>query len=282
LDEINECVVKRLSLLTTKNKLMLEMPKEGSGSPGRSKYQCTVKNIAKHKNPEELDQAWLRTIQFTPRTQEAFRMSGVLPSDILYPKLEHFFDPQAKFADELAEIKLKKAVQARENKLKVLVRDYKKLLNADGGWDAESSNMHSRHQESHMENAAIAKTSAMIEMEKEKIARIKIKQQMEVERMLEDEFRRQAKLARNAEKEALKAKKEREIEEAKHIRHLQALEKGRIAEEKRMMIIERDKKQQEDKRSAADHKEAIAAHKQAIKEEEEKIALRQREAERER
>jgi hypothetical protein len=119
-------------------------------------------------------------------------MSGVLPQEIVYPKLEHFLDYSTKYPEEIAQIKLKKALQSRSDKMQVLKRDYYKImkLEGDGKWDAESSMMQSRHQASTF--SAMPKTSAMIEMEKEKIAKIRIKQQQEVEKMLEQEFTRQA------------------------------------------------------------------------------------------
>ena len=44
-------------------------------------------------------------------------MSGVLPKEIVYPKLEHFLDNTVKYAEEIAEIKLRKALESRADKL---------------------------------------------------------------------------------------------------------------------------------------------------------------------
>jgi hypothetical protein len=46
-------------------------------------------------------------------------MSGVLPEEIIYPKVEHFDGSEV-----IQQIKLKKAIYAREQKMKVLWRDY--------------------------------------------------------------------------------------------------------------------------------------------------------------
>ena len=73
-----------------------------------------------------------------------------------------------------------------------------------------------------------------------------------------------------------------EREEVKRVRELEALEKARLAEEKRQTIIERDKMIQEQKRQEADRKDAITAQKAYEREISEKEHLKRREEERER
>lgn len=97
-------------------------------------------------------------------------MSGVLPEEIIYPKLEHFCNARD-HSPEIAQIKLRKAIQAREQKLKILVRDYRKIhhLENDGKWDPEGSVMKAS------QNSQMQPKSAMIELEKQAIEKIKLK-----------------------------------------------------------------------------------------------------------
>jgi hypothetical protein len=138
-----------------------------------------------------MDENFLKRTCLTPRSQEAFRMSGVLPLEIVYDKFEHYLNYLTKHPEEIAQIKLKKALQSHSDKWQVLKRDVKKIikLEGDGKWDAESSIMQSRLQA--WTFSAMPKTSAMIEVEKEKIA--KIRQAVTgAEKMLEQEFTLQA------------------------------------------------------------------------------------------
>lgn len=63
-----------------------------------------------------IDDKFLRYTRLTPRSQEAFKMSGILPQEIIHPKAEHFEGP-----DDIIQIRLKKAAYARDQKMKVLV-----------------------------------------------------------------------------------------------------------------------------------------------------------------
>lgn len=66
----------------------------------------TIHDIVRNSQNVEMDEKWLRRTCLTPRSQEAFRMSGILPQEIIYPKLEHFYDPTQKYGEEIAEVKL--------------------------------------------------------------------------------------------------------------------------------------------------------------------------------
>lgn len=76
----------------------------------------------------------MRRTNLTPRSQEAFRKSGVLPEEIIYPLAEHFDGPE-----DIVQIKLKKAIYARDLKMRALYTDYQKVrdLDAGGKWDPE-------------------------------------------------------------------------------------------------------------------------------------------------
>ena len=39
---------------------------------------------------DQIDYQFLKTTRLTPRSCEAFRKSGILPEDIVCPRLEHF------------------------------------------------------------------------------------------------------------------------------------------------------------------------------------------------
>ena len=94
----------------------------------------------------QVDSNFVRKTRLTPRSVEAFRRSGILPSDIVYPCLED--------NSELAHIRLKAALDCRDNFMKVLARDYAiiKDLAAEGKWiPSDGSQAHTlnlRHQNS--------------------------------------------------------------------------------------------------------------------------------------
>jgi len=76
----------------------------------------------------QIDQKFLTVTRLTPRSQEAFRRSGILPMEIVYPTLDDFKDAEA---PELALIRLKAAQDCRENFMKVLARDYEIIKRLD-------------------------------------------------------------------------------------------------------------------------------------------------------
>jgi hypothetical protein len=59
----------------------------------------------------------------TPRSVEAFKRTGVLPQEIIYPTLQMFQDPRDK-SPEIAKIKLNAAVDARKNLMRLLLSEY--------------------------------------------------------------------------------------------------------------------------------------------------------------
>jgi hypothetical protein len=74
----------------------------------------------------------------TPRSVEAFKRTGVLPQEILYPTLQMFTDPMDK-SPEIAQIKLQAAIDARKNLMKLLVSEYQTIqhLEREGKWHPE-------------------------------------------------------------------------------------------------------------------------------------------------
>jgi hypothetical protein len=50
----------------------------------------TIRDILNYPNYEEMDEKFLKRTCLTPRSQEAFRMSGVHPLEIVYDKFERY------------------------------------------------------------------------------------------------------------------------------------------------------------------------------------------------
>lgn len=84
-------------------------------------------------DPTLIDSQFLKQTRLTPRSEEAFRRSGILPSDIIYPTLHDFKDS---LTTELAQIRLNATQVVRDNFMKVLARDYEliKTLESEGKW----------------------------------------------------------------------------------------------------------------------------------------------------
>lgn len=71
----------------------------------------------------KIDHAFVRQTLLTPRSQEAFRKSGILPEDIVYP---HPTDEDP----AVRQIKLSKALAYRTQQLQVLSDAYTQILSA--------------------------------------------------------------------------------------------------------------------------------------------------------
>jgi len=69
----------------------------------------TVTDIIQDPDQQKFDEKCFRNANFTPRSDEAFKRSGLLPEDFISPKIEHFYDAKEK-DPEIAQIKLRKAI----------------------------------------------------------------------------------------------------------------------------------------------------------------------------
>jgi hypothetical protein len=73
-------------------------------------------------DPKLINQDFMSTTLLTPRSAEAFRMSGVLPEALLYPAMELNVD------SAVAQIRFNAALECRDYFAKALAKDYAKLV----------------------------------------------------------------------------------------------------------------------------------------------------------
>ena len=167
-------------------------------------------DIAAIQDQQTVDCALIRATEFTPRSAECFQRTGVLPMEIVCPTIQEF----AGAADpEIAQIRLKNALEARNQKMKLLVADYNKILqmDAEGRFEPEASKMTGCSQSIQQSGKG---RSTLIDLERRALNRMKFKQQKEIEKMLEAEFHRKAVEKKNEEKERAALLKDQQRREA--------------------------------------------------------------------
>lgn len=76
-----------------------------------------------------------KRMQFSPRSLEAFKRSGVLLQELVYPTLDMFADARNRSPD-IANVKLEVALQGRITKFKALKKEYENvcILESEGKW----------------------------------------------------------------------------------------------------------------------------------------------------
>eukprot|EP00879_Flechtneria_rotunda_P017625 GHRR01018475.1.p1 GENE.GHRR01018475.1~~GHRR01018475.1.p1 ORF type:complete len:368 (+),score=150.24 GHRR01018475.1:315-1418(+) len=256
------------------------------------KPKVTIQDIAERANAgnEDAGSASSATLVPTsPKSIEACFRLGIDPLELAYRPASAFKKPGE--SDELVNLRYQHHEQLRQERLKALVEERKKLL--EGGGDGGSSHKHNTGAGAGPGGGDPEATSAMIEKEKHKLEVLKRRQEREIQQMLQYEITRKQLLekqqkkiealeARAAELQKQKLEHEKEWAGAQRERELQKLaQEHQRDKEASRIAAERYRRERDMQRKEAE--EAKARKKQAYQREmerREKVEEARRETER--